>query len=110
MQGKSFASYLTDDKSESRHRDSVLTEYYNAAPFYFCIRPNATMLRTETHKIVVYHGCEPGELFDMQTDPDEKHNLWNDPAMISTKTELLKQLCDRMAWTADPLPERTGNW
>lgn len=110
MQGRSFASCLTSGDSGYVHRTSVLTEYYNAAPAYFGLRPYATMLRTNEHKLVVYHGCETGEMFDLKADPQENRNRWGDPELLGTQAQLMKQLCDRMAWTADPLPEREANW
>lgn len=110
MQAKSFAKCLQPHATGCVHRESVLAEYYNAAPCYFELRTYATMLRTRTHKLIVYHATEAGEMFDLRSDPGEQHNLWSDPAYAALKTDLLKQLCDRMAWTADPLPEREANW
>lgn len=61
-------------------------------------------------KLVVMHGQQPGELYDLAQDPGETHNLWNSPEYQETKLALLQRLCDRMAWTADPLPLRTACW
>ena len=36
------------------------------------------MYRDERYKIVVYHGHEQGELYDLQEDPGEFKNLWDD--------------------------------
>jgi arylsulfatase len=64
------------------------------------------MLRTEHYKIVAAHGVEPGELYDLRADPGETHNCWAEPAYEGVKLDLLKRLCDRIAFTADPLPPR----
>jgi hypothetical protein len=66
------------------------------------------MLRTSEEKIVVYHGSEPGELYDLANDPEEFDNLWDDPAHADRKLRLLKAVCDRIAFTADPEPARLG--
>ena len=66
------------------------------------------MLRTERHKLVVMHSEKSGELYDLHNDPAETHNLWRDAAHQTVKLELMQRLCDRMAWTADPLPGRAG--
>ena len=49
-----------------------------------------------------------GELYDLEADPQETHNRWHDPAYATLRMELLQRLCDRMAWTVDPLPPREG--
>jgi len=32
-----------------------------------------------------------GELYDLETDPGENHNLWSDPAAAELKTALLQK-------------------
>jgi hypothetical protein len=66
------------------------------------------MLRTKHHKLVVTHGHQGGELYDLQKDPHETKNLWRQASYQEIKMELMQRLCDRMAWTADPLPLREG--
>jgi hypothetical protein len=68
------------------------------------------MLRTERHKLVVMHGTKTGELYDLHREPTETRNLWRDPASQQVKLELLQRMCDRMAWTVDPLPIREANY
>ncbi len=107
MQGRSLWPLLTGRASLDQHRDDVYCEYYNG----FSHRDAyATMVRTKRYKLVAYHGSEPGELYDLEADPDETFNRWDDPAYAGIKLALLKRLCDRMAWTADPLPLRRGPW
>jgi uncharacterized sulfatase len=43
----------------------------------------------ERYKITVYYQQTYGELFDLQEDPGEIHNLWNAPDYAKLKTELL---------------------
>ena len=66
------------------------------------------MVRTDRHKLVAMHGQREGELYDLQKDPSETRNLWRDGAYQSVKMEMFQRLCDRMAWTVDPLPGRQG--
>ena len=56
------------------------------------------------------HGMEPGELYDLRADPSETRNLWADPGTDRLKFEIYRRLCDRMAYTVDPLPEREANY
>ena len=105
MQGRSLWASLTG-RAAPPARSDVYSEFYpGAAPDGF-----VTMLRTLTHKLVAHHGTGTGELYDLRTDPLESENRWDDGACVAEKAALLSRLCDRMAWTADPLPARRAPW
>jgi arylsulfatase A-like enzyme len=53
-----------------------------------------TMVRTRDWKLVHYLDQPWGELYDLQSDPEEVHNLWDDPACAKVRQELLGVLCD----------------
>jgi arylsulfatase len=111
MQGRSLWPLLTGRGPAARHRDDVYCEHYGTIHR----QPGqgsayATMLRTERHKLVVMHGTKTGELYHLQRDPSETHNLWHNASYHQVKFELLQRLCDRMAWTVDPLPPRAANY
>lgn len=60
-------------------------------------RPTETTLRqrtliTDRFKLVVYHDREDGELYDLNTDPDQYMNLWTVPEMAHIKTSMLLKL------------------
>ncbi len=110
MQGRSLWPLLTGESPADTHRDDVYCEYYNAMPTHKEPAAHATMVRTRTHKLVAMHGTEPGELYDLVADPGETRNLWDDSSQVGVKAELLARLCDRMAWTVDPLPARRSNF
>ena len=65
---------------------------------------------TRQHKLTVAHGLGEGELYDLGEDPAETRNLWSDPEYLAVKADMLRRLCDRMAWTVDPLPPRRAAW
>ncbi len=108
MQGRSLWPLLDGQADLNRHRDDIYSEYYNASVMFKEPDPRAylTMVRTESHKLVVVHGLDGGELYDLERDPGESDNLWDDPKYQDEKVPLLKRLCDRVAWTMDPLPPR----
>ena len=110
MQVKSFWQMLTNKKKNQPHRENVYCEYYNAQPWHLHPTAHQTMLRTEQYKLVVDHNNDTGELYNMKDDPGEVRNLWKDAGATDIKSALLLQLCHRMAWTADPLPERSAPW
>ena len=65
-------------------RDHVLVENRH--------NPTTVHLRTlvtERFKITVYRDAAYGELFDLERDPEELHNGWDDPAYAEVKGELL---------------------
>ena len=110
MQGHSFWPLLTGTAPLDEFREDVYCEYYNALPFHRNPSAHITMVRTRQHKITVFHGTETSELYDIERDASETVNLWNDPNYAAVKSDMLVRLCDRMAWTVDPLPERLAEW
>jgi len=48
-----------------------------------------------------YH--PPFELYDLKNDPNEQHNLADDPALATTRNELIQALYGWMKRTSDPL-------
>ena len=51
-----------------------------------------TMVRDRHWKLVHFLDEQDGQLFDLQADPDEVRNLWNDDASAEQKTRLLAEL------------------
>ncbi len=54
--------------------------------------PHVTSYIDERYKISVYRHGPHGEIFDLETDPDELHNLWSEPQMASLKQTLLHRM------------------
>lgn len=57
-----------------------------------------TMARSHRYKLVHYQGRSYGQLFDLEEDPCETHNLWDDPERQGVKRELFETL---MNWHID---------
>lgn len=51
-------------------------------------------LVTDRHRLSIYPGTEHGELFDLESDPDELHNLWYKDAHKELRENLTAQLLD----------------
>ena len=51
---------------------------------------------------------EFGVLFDRERDPEERHNLWDDPEYASVKAEMMKKLLDKIVQTEPRLRRRYG--
>lgn len=68
-------------------RDHVLCEFHH--------QPTRLNLRTfidQHYKLTVYHDSDEGELRDLVADPDERVNLWADPAAAELKSSLLLRM------------------
>lgn len=109
MQGRSLWPLLQGCAPLHEHRSDVYCEMH--ASFHpGDQRPHADMVRTAEYKIAVEHGQNTGELYDMSADPAETHNLWNNPAYLDVKAEMLLRLTNRQAFTCDPLPPHLAPW
>ena len=108
MQGRSLWPRLLGRGGAGR--EDVYCAYYNAMPWHKEPMAHATMVRMREHKLVVFHGLGEGELYDLRADPAETWNLWSEPGMRDVKLDLYARLCDRMAWTVDPMPVRQSDW
>jgi arylsulfatase A-like enzyme len=91
-QGHSLVPYLTGEKDASEPiRDFVRCEYFDALAPHFTGGNGtfATMHRTGRYKLVLYHSLNKGELFDLDLDPREHRNLWNNPDYAEVKNRLI---------------------
>jgi arylsulfatase A-like enzyme len=104
MQGRSLAALLGGAAEPSHHRDFVRSE------FYYALSPvdkphtkgtYATMYRDRRHKLCVYHGLETGELYDLESDPGELVNLWDDSTARDLRFDLMKRSFDALALATD---------
>jgi len=85
--GRSWKGLL--DGSVDSIRDSVVIENDDPTSGY-----NARALVTAKHRLTIYPGTDHGELFDLQNDPGELHNLWYDPAHSELRSQLLRKLLE----------------
>ena len=71
-------------------------------------QPTTVHLKTyvnDRYKITVHYDRDYGEMFDLQTDPSEVTNLWNNPQHVDLKAELLLKLIHaEMGKEAIPMP------
>ena len=82
MQGVDQWDVWRGGKTEAR--DHVIVENRH--------QPTAIHLRTyvdRRYKVTVYRDHPFGEMFDLEADPEERRNLWDDPESLELKCALL---------------------
>jgi N-acetylglucosamine-6-sulfatase len=86
MQGSSLLPLLQDP--DVPWRDAVYYAYFFEPPYP---TPTLEAVRTDRHKLVVYEG-RPPQLFDLASDPGERRDRIDDPALAATRRALEERL------------------
>ena len=98
-QGRSLLPLL-DGKKDYQHREAVFSENYFGR-----------MVRYKHHKMVYYPGQTYGEIYNLEEDPYEQNNLWEELEGSQIKRDL-KDLLLEWSFTSEdtlPLPVRPGH-
>jgi arylsulfatase A-like enzyme len=105
MQGVSLAPLLANPGAKVR--DHVLIEEEQMADMLRVGRPlRMRTLVTEDSRLTLYDGSDEGELFDLERDPRELHNLWSRLDARARRSEMLERLARLMMEYSDPSPKQ----
>ncbi|MDN3665179.1 sulfatase [Algibacter miyuki] len=89
IQGESFRKLVNGEASE--WRDAIYYTYYEFPGEHHVKRHYG--VRTERYKLIhFYYDIEQWELYDLEKDPSEMNNLYNDPAYTDVQADMHKQL------------------
>jgi len=89
MQGMSFRKLVSGESSE--WRNAIYYTYYEYPAVHMVKRHYG--IRTERYKLIhFYYDIDEWELYDLQEDPHEMHNVYNDPAYADIQKKLHEQL------------------
>lgn len=111
MDGTSFLGLLEDTPSVAGGEDrAFLYEYYWEHAFPHT--PTTFAIRDDRFKYIYYHGVWGlNELYNLQNDPNERHNLINIPAYQARVDSMRTRLFDRLeSENAMKVPFRRGDW
>jgi arylsulfatase A-like enzyme len=61
-------------------------------------------LVTDEWRLTLYDSARYAELYDLKNDPDEMNNLWDDPAALGIRAELLARMMRETIRTSDLSP------
>ena len=102
MQGQSFLAVM---QGGAAPRDAVLIEHHDGGPRMGMAHPTrARTLRTKDWRMSLFATEGWGELYDLRADPDETHNLWDDPAYAVQRGTLAIQMAREMTLIMDESP------
>ena len=107
IQGRSLLPWVAG--TPGSELTSVLIEEDAYQPqLGFSVPPRIRTVVTPRYRMSIYGRGNHGELFDLQKDPDELRNLWDDVACSQVRCELHEELALKQLESADrsPMPTR----
>ena len=94
MQGTSFVPVL-EGNTPKDWQDAMYYHYYEF-PFWHHVQPHYG-IRTQKYTLAhFYYNIDVWELYDLEKDPNQMNNIYNDPNYASTITELKVKLKNLM--------------
>lgn len=107
MQGTDMAPSLQDPTKKGV--EAVLIEEDGHEPAFGFEQPvRVRSILTERYRLSIYDGADWGELYDLQQDPHEMTNLFDDPSHAGLRGEMFERLAYQMMSHADHSPFPTG--
>lgn len=98
MQGESFRDLVSGKTSE--WRDAIYYTYYEYPAVHMVKRHYG--IATDRYKLIhYYYDIDEWELYDLQEDPHEMKNVYNDPAYVEVKQNLHNRLDELRAKYGD---------
>ena len=91
MQGQSLLPVIGGDETKGRAAAFVQYDHQRHNAGLDGV-PRVHSLVDTRWRLSLFDGVEWGELYDLENDPGEFHNLWDDPAHASAKARLIEQL------------------
>jgi len=87
MQGHDLRPIIAGDADD--WRESIYYEYYERG--IHAVEPHYGV-RTDRYKLIHFPGLSAWELFDLQVDPDELNNIYDEPGVRAVQDQLTSEL------------------
>ncbi len=104
VQGVSHASVIRGEKE--RMQEAA----FSSGWFKLSSKYRHMSLHSDTWRITWWPETSEGELYDLTTDPDEFHNIFDDPAHRQTRDRLLTELLMKYAKAGPQQPIADSYW
>ncbi len=103
MQGHSFLPILHGE-SPTDWRNSFYYHYYEGVERDHHV-PRHEGVTTGDAKLIYFYPLHEWQMFDLRADPEELHNLWNEPGSAALQEKLLAELIrQRTELNVPPVP------
>jgi len=103
IQGEDLLAVLENDSGENER--PILIETTTQYPYLgFDDLVSVNTIIDGDWRLSVWQGCEWGELYDLENDPGELNNLWDDPDFTGARGKLMLSLVQTMQDHADTSP------
>ena len=102
IQGMSLAPLLKDENSPEKWRDAIYYHFYEFPAEHMVKRHYG--IRTERYKLIhFYNDIDVWELYDLQADPKEMHNLYGLPQYRKLQRQMHRRLRQLQKQYDDPI-------
>jgi arylsulfatase A-like enzyme len=101
MQGKSFAPLLKGKQKGNVH-DALYYHFYENQEHRVAKHIG---VRTDRYKLIYFYEKNEWELYDLQKDKSEMHNVYNDPGYNKVQEQMKQKLLELKKQYNDPVPE-----
>ncbi|MEE1289073.1 MAG: DUF4976 domain-containing protein, partial [Bacteroidaceae bacterium] len=104
IQGKSLVPLLRGEKTIGKWRDAIYYHFHEYPAEHAVKRHYG--VRTERYKLIhFYNDIDTWELYDLQEDPTEMKNVYDDPAYAKVRKQMHKKLQQMQKMYKDPIEE-----
>jgi arylsulfatase A-like enzyme len=111
IQGRSMLPLMSSEpqaRAATRRSDLLIEEEGQRYYMGFADRIRMRTLRDARYRLSVYDGVSWGELYDLEADPLETQNLWDEPTAATVRASMTERMARAMIELAEtsPYPER----